>query len=52
MSGEFIPVGNQVVPSLDQIAQVGMGMDGPGGKDMRSLLRQMMLASGLNTIHV
>ena len=52
MSGEYVPVGNQVIPSLSQLAQVGMGMDGPGGKDMRSFLRQMMLASGLNTIHV
>ncbi|KKN70656.1 hypothetical protein LCGC14_0428110, partial [marine sediment metagenome] len=50
--GNLVPLGNQVVPSLDQIARVGMGMDGAGGKNMRSLLRQMMLASGLNTIHV
>ena len=47
----LVPVGSQVAPSLEQIAHVGAGMDGTGGKDLRTLLRRMAMSAGINTIH-
>lgn len=48
---DLVPIGSQVAPSLEQIARVGAGYDGSGGKDLRTLLRQLCTSTGINTIH-